>query len=44
MWFVGKPGLDHSGHLGKGLERSVSLQETVSLRKVNTTEYKYKDK
>lgn len=31
MWFVGKPGLDPSGHLGKGHERSVSLQETATL-------------
>lgn len=44
MWFVAKPGLDPSGHLGKGPERSVTLTENVSPRKFFIlSEYNYED-
>lgn len=26
MWFVGKPVLDHGGHLGKGPEKSAAKE------------------
>lgn len=31
MWFVGKPVLDHGGHLGKGPEKSAATEPLISV-------------